>query len=87
MNNRNCWSQLVALAPNLNQINSCSSVRDAFPDAQEFGSGGSDYGFPDDTRVGWIYWAGRDDLVVNGTLLYRSLHRLGQRLTPGSQTL
>ena len=87
VNNKNCWSKLVALMPGLNQINSCFSVREGFPDADDFGTGGSEYGYPDDTRVGWIYWAGRDDLIVNGKLQYRSLRRQGQHLTPGSQTL
>ncbi len=60
-------------------------------------SGGGSHGGHDDgsqtlasdtyAAVGWIYWGGRDDLYVNGKLQYRSTRRIGQRLTPGSQTL
>ena len=43
--------------------------------------------YPNDTRLGWIYWGGRDDLYVNGKLAYRSPRRRGQHRTPGSATL
>jgi type II secretory pathway pseudopilin PulG len=83
----NCWSQLAALVPDLNKINSCSSVRDGYPDADDFGKPAWEYGSKQSTRVGWIYWAGRDDLYAGDQIQYRSMRRQGQHLTPGSQTL
>jgi prepilin-type N-terminal cleavage/methylation domain-containing protein len=85
INYTNCWKKLTALAPGLNNINSCFSVRDGYPDIDDFGV--PEWGNPNDTKVGWIYWGGRDDLFVSGNLQYRSLRRLGQHPTPGSHTL
>lgn len=80
-----CWKLLVQRIPALAQNNSCYSVREGYPDASEFGA--VQPGWPDDVELGWIYWGGRDDLSVGGVLKYRSLRRLSQRNTPGSQTL
>ena len=92
-----CWSPLSTVIPELriadasgvftSRLLSCSSVRDGYADATAFGKRGSGHWSSRDTQVGWMYWAGRDDLYVNGTLRYRSLKRVGQHLTPGSQTL
>ena len=82
----NCWKPLLQLAPALAANNSCLSVREGYSDADEFGVVQPTYG-PDAVPLGWIYWGGRDDLSVGGSLKYRSLHRLSQKLTPGSQTL
>lgn len=84
---KNCWTPLNRYVPDLSRINSCASVRDTYPGADNFGkvNWGSDY--YGDTQVGWIYWGGRDDLFVNGKLAYRSPRRLAQHLTPGSQTI
>jgi prepilin-type N-terminal cleavage/methylation domain-containing protein len=88
LNYRTCWAPLLAIAPQLNAINSCASVREGFADASEFGKPQPDAGWPDDAMVGWIYWGGRDDLVdAKHMPQYRSLRRLNQRLTPGSPTL
>ena len=114
INYNDCWSKLLALNPGLQKINSCYSVRDGYPDADDFGVPNPAYSAANsassppppkygvsssdsppvsessnsiDTRVGWIYWGGRDDLYVNGKLAYRSPRRQGQHLTPGSQTL
>jgi prepilin-type N-terminal cleavage/methylation domain-containing protein len=84
---KNCWGKLLAGSQSLNNINSCTSVREVYGDADDFGTPEADYGAPDDTKVGWIYWGGRDDLYLNGKLQYRSTRRLGQHPTPGSQTL
>lgn len=83
-----CWKPLVSELPLLNTINSCASVREGYADASEFGKPDLVKGWPDDVHVGWIYWGGRDDLRGSGGVpQYRSLRRLGQRLTPGSPTL
>ena len=87
INYRDAWKPLTDLVPELNKINSCLSVRDGYPYADDFGKPEPSVGYPDDAQVGWIYWGGRDDLIVNGKLAYRSMRRLGQHLTPGSQTL
>lgn len=82
-----CWGLLLQVSPSLNSVNSCQSVKETFDGADDFGSSGSYYTNPLDTRVGWVYWGGRDDLMHNGVVQYRSLRRLGQHLTPGSRTL
>lgn len=82
-----CWKPLESLAPQLNQINSCLSVRQGDVSAPSFGEPLTSGWFAGNVRLGWIYWAGRDDLWSGGTLKYRSLHRLGNQLTPSSQTL
>jgi type II secretory pathway pseudopilin PulG len=84
---KNFWAPLLSLTPSLNSIDSCFSVRDMYPDTDDFGVPLGEYGTPDDTKLGWIYWGGRDDLYVNNALAYRSPRRLGPHLTPGSQTL
>ncbi|HET6249314.1 MAG TPA: hypothetical protein VFE47_16580 [Tepidisphaeraceae bacterium] len=87
INYDDCWVPLVAQMPSLRNMLSCASVLNGYPDADDFGNPGTEYGYPSDTTLGWIYWGGRDDLYVNGQLQYRSMKRLGQRLTPGSPTL
>jgi prepilin-type N-terminal cleavage/methylation domain-containing protein len=84
---KNCWQPLVARSPALSNIVSCGSVASFYADSDDFGKPGSEYGWSDDTQVGWVYWGGRDDLVVGGTLKYRSMRRFSQHLTPSSQTL
>jgi Tfp pilus assembly protein PilE len=87
INYDDCWKPLVAVSPALRGMVSCGSVMTGYPDADDFGIAGGEYGYPSDTTLGWIYWGGRDDLYVGGQLRYRSEKRLGQHLTPGSQTL
>lgn len=87
INYANCWDLLVQLVPSLEQNNSCLSVHEGYDEASDFGSVQPSYGWPHDVRLGWIYWGGRDDLSAGGSLKYRSLRRLTQRNTPGSQTL
>jgi prepilin-type N-terminal cleavage/methylation domain-containing protein len=87
INYPNCWRLLVQLVPALQQNNSCLSVREGYDEATDFGIVQPGYGSPHDVMLGWIYWGGRDDLSVGGSLKYRSLRRLAQRNTPGSQTL
>jgi prepilin-type N-terminal cleavage/methylation domain-containing protein len=83
-----CWKPLVSEMPLLDTINSCASVREGYADAGEFGKPQPAKGWADDVNVGWIYWGGRDELLgPGGVPQYRSLRRLGQRLTPGSPTL
>lgn len=86
INYTNCWRLLESLAPDLNRINSCQSFREGYIGADQFGLR-PEYSAQPDVRVGWIYWAGRDDLWSGSTLKYRSQHRLNDHLTPGSQTL
>lgn len=83
----NCWKPLESLAPQLSQINSCLSVRQGNLDAPQFGEPIATGWLAGNVRLGWIYWAGRDDLWSGGTLKFRSLHRLSDHLTPSSQTL
>jgi type II secretory pathway pseudopilin PulG len=87
INYSNCWKLLLQRIPASAANISCASVRDGDLDADEFGMLGAQYGAPDDVRLGWIYWGGRDDLTVGGALRYRSPRRMSQRVTPGSQTL
>jgi type II secretory pathway pseudopilin PulG len=81
------WRPLLAASPDLAKLTSCISVREGFADADEFGQPQDDYASPNDIRLGWIYWAGRDDLAAAGALSYRSMHHAFDRFTPGSQTL
>jgi prepilin-type N-terminal cleavage/methylation domain-containing protein len=81
----NCWQPLLRANPDLAKLTSCSSVREGYSEANEFGQPQSDYG--NDIRLGWIYWAGRDDLTAAGALSYRSIHHPFDRFTPSSQTL
>lgn len=87
INYPNCWNLITQLVPSLQQNNSCLSVREGYDEASDFGMVQPSYGWPHDVMLGWIYWGGRDDLSVGGSLKYRSLRRLTQRNTPGSQTL
>jgi prepilin-type N-terminal cleavage/methylation domain-containing protein len=86
-NYTNCWKPLVQRVPALAQNNSCFSILEGYADADDFGIVQPGYGRPDDVMLGWIYWGGRDDLSVGGSLKYRSLRRLTDHTTPGSQTL
>ncbi|HSU67627.1 MAG TPA: type II secretion system protein [Tepidisphaeraceae bacterium] len=86
-NYSHCWKPLVRRVPGLASSVSCFSVLEGDTNAGEFGTPAPEYGFPEDVKLGWIYWGGRDDLQVSGSLRYRSMRRLSQRLTPGSQTL
>lgn len=96
INYQNCWKPLLAKSPQLNAINSCVSIAMGYADAEDFGKPLSPAyaGAVDDPRisgqdiaVGWVYWGGRDDLIVDGVLKYRSPRQLDPKLTPGSQTL
>jgi prepilin-type N-terminal cleavage/methylation domain-containing protein len=87
LNYATCWKPLVMRNPGLAAITSCVSVREGYSEAYQFGQPSNGSGYPDDIQVGWVYWGGRDDLPAGGVPGYRSLHRLGARLTPGSQTL
>lgn len=80
-----CWKPLLEQVPALEKISSCASVRMGYADVGEFGKPQPEYG--DDIELGWIYWAGRDDLYDGGRLRYRSPRKVGERLTPSSQTL
>lgn len=86
MNYARAWEPLEMVLPNLKQIDSCQSVREGYLGAAQFGVLTSN-GYSKDVRAGWVYWAGRDDLWAGTVLKYRSLRRLTDRLTPGSQTL
>lgn len=85
VNYSDCWRRLVAQVKGLDAIVSCASVRTGYGGVAEFGK--PYHGYGDDTVVGWIYWGGRDDLYDGAQVTYRSPRRLGDRLTPGSQTL
>lgn len=82
-----CWKPLVQRIPALAANVSCVSVSEGNVDAADYGIPDPAYGSPDDVKLGWMYWGARDDLHIAGSLRYRSLRRLSQRLTPGSQTL
>lgn len=90
LNYNTCWKPLVTLMPQLDAMNGCTSVRDGYDEASEFGKPQPAKGWPDDVQVGWIYWGGRDDLFdpnKPAEPTYRSLRQIGQRRTPGSPTL
>ena len=87
LNYKTCWKPLANRVLGLDQINSCVSVREGYAESEEFGRPDPDYGSPEDARVGWVYWGGRDDLYDHGAVKYRSMRRIAQHLTPGSQTL
>lgn len=85
INYSRCWKLLTSQVSSLASIVSCSSVRMGYAEAFEFGKLNDEYG--DDIALGWIYWGGRDDLYEGSQVKYRSLTKIGQRLTPGSPTL
>jgi prepilin-type N-terminal cleavage/methylation domain-containing protein len=89
LNYSTCWNQLSSILPQIDLMNACASVREGYEDPSEFGKPLAFRGWPNDVRVGWIYWGGRDNLVdpKTGLPTYRSLRRVGQRSTPGSPTL
>jgi len=90
INYKDCWRPLLDLVPGLAKMNSCTSIRDFYDPSvvETFGKPQTALNYPNDTRLGWIYWGGRDDLKgPDGQLAYRSMRRHGQHLTPGSQTL
>ncbi|HEY2588422.1 MAG TPA: DUF1559 domain-containing protein [Tepidisphaeraceae bacterium] len=90
LNYKTCWKPLVTLMPTLDAINGCTSVRDGYDEASEFGKPQPAKGWPEDVQVGWVYWGGRDDLFdpnKPAVPTYRSIRRIGQRPTPGSPTL
>src|SRR5690349_7098229 len=69
----NCWKPLLDRAPALASMNTCASVRTGHQGVENFGQPGIDPEYPDDTRVGWFYWGGRDDLTDgSGVVKYRS---------------
>lgn len=79
-----CWKRLAGRAGAAGLPLSCAGVREGR--AGGFGRPPGGF-FPDDVMVGWVFWGGRDDLFDGTQVKYRSPHRLGDRLTPGSQTL
>jgi hypothetical protein len=85
-NYKTCWKPLLDRVPQLAAIPSCASVLMGYGEAHELGKPQVEYG-SDDVMLGWVYWGGRDDLKEGNTVKYRTLRRIGQRLTPGSQTL
>jgi len=80
------WRPLLSVNADLAKLTSCTSVSQGNAQAGEFGQPQNEYA-PNDIRLGWVYWAGRDDLTTAGAVTYRSMHHAFDRFTPGSQTL
>lgn len=83
----NLWRPLLGVSPDLAKLTSCVSVREGYAQVSQFGQPQDNYYRPDDIQLGWVYWAGRDDLTTAGGVTYRSMHHVFDRFTPGSQTL
>ena len=87
VNSATCWKPLLASLPALSSMLSCASVKEGYPGAAGLGQASSGYDAAGNVQLGWVYWAGRDDLYANGRVKYRSCRKYGDQFTPGSQTL